>query len=292
MASTIDPTQDLLFRTIATSLQAAGLGALFTYVNGKPSGWLWDTIVKGDFTTQEEIQTLLEDRAEFKERFAPIFEQRKAAAAGQPIQVMTPAEQLQWEQAARAISRQYNLPPGFYDNYKDFAPLISKGMSPQQFEQRVKVSYNRVANLDPAIQAAFRDYYGVTDNSHLASFFLDPNKYEQQLETFSRAAAIGGIAGENGYSVSKTEAEKLAQMGFDESQRSNIARVGTSALFKATASESDTLHAGEQGIEAALGVNAQASKDIEQRRLERSAEFAGGGGAARTSGGSGVGEAP
>ena len=289
----LDPMQVLLFRSIGDRLQSMGLGGLFSWTNGRPGGWLWDTIVQGDFTTPEEVQLLLEGRPEFQNRFPALFELRRRAAAGEVVQVLSPAEIIAIENQMGEIARLYNMPREMFDNpVEDFQTHIGRGMSIRQFDQRIRVSYNRVANLDPAIKDYFKKEYGVLDDRMLAAFYLDPDKFETKLDLFSRAGAIGGISARYGFHVTRETAEDLAAAGFDENARQQIARVAESDLFRETITEGATdLRAGEEGIRAELATDTAAMKSVNERRATRAAAFQGGGGAVRTEEGYGVGEA-
>jgi hypothetical protein len=280
-----DPAQVLIFNQVATTLKDAGLSDLFSYTNGKPSGWLWDTIVKGGLTSQGEIQTALESNAHYQQRFKVIFDQRQQQATGTPIHVMTPQEVLDYENQARTMLSQAGMPAQFYDSYTDFQNLMDKGVSLAQLSKAVNTSYNRVANTDPAIRAAFQDYYGVAGDNNLAAFFLDPTHFTDNLDKFSRAAGIGATGRELGLSLDRTQAENLAGLGLDESNtRSGFQQIAKMKdLFSATAGEgvdsNKQLTAEQQGVGAVFGTDATAAQQVEARRQERVGAFSGGGGA-------------
>ena len=150
----------------------------------------------------------LEQTDVWKDRFAVIVEQRNRQAKGEPVQVMTPQQVIEYEDTVARTMRQYGLPPWFYDQASDFNDLILNGMSPIEVENRIAGAYNTVANLDPDIKDQFRQFYGPgMGDAALAAYFLDPNRTEAQLEKVALASYAGGIANDFGLDLSREDAE-------------------------------------------------------------------------------------
>jgi hypothetical protein len=288
----LDPAQEAIFRAMANMLQSMGLGSLFSFIGGKPGGWLWETIVEKDYSTEDELMIALEDRPEFRERFSVMFAQRERAGRGEPVQIMTPAEIRAYEQQAAAMMRAANIPAEFYDSYKDMSKLIERGISISQLNQRINESYDRVYNSPIELRTVFGEYYGVSGDAVLASFFLDPGYTEANLDRMSRAAAVGGISRSMGYELTANKAEQLALMGASEQDRQKLASVtDLNPLYAETISERTDYTAGEEGVNAAFDVDGTSKTKLATRARTRVADFSGGGGPARERSGYGVGTA-
>lgn len=195
------------FRTLASYLDSMGLGQLFSVdAQGNPGGWLWQQLQEG-VDTPEELRARVEQTDVWQTRFAVIVEQRKRQAAGQPVQVMTPAEVVEYEQTAAQMMRRYGLPTWFYDEQSDFNKLILNGLSPAELESRIGGAYNQIANIDPTIREQFSQFYGVEGDAALVAFFLDPDKTEAQLDKVALASRAGAMAKEFGLELTRDQAE-------------------------------------------------------------------------------------
>src|SRR5256885_1005455 len=75
-----NPTNASIYAAIAAKMNDYGLGNLFQFTNGRPSGWLWDQIVSKGITNSDEVQNLVEQNQDFRNRFAVMFQQRQLAA--------------------------------------------------------------------------------------------------------------------------------------------------------------------------------------------------------------------
>lgn len=196
------------FRTLAAYLEDLNLGALFSVDGaGNPGGWLWDKLKEG-VDTAEELRAAVEQTDVWRNEYSVILAQREQRAQGMAVQVMTPKEVIEYKARSAQIMRQYGLPAWFYDQSSDFNGLITDGVSVAELEERIGQAYNVVANMDPNIREAFVNYYGVgNDDAALASYFLDPDHTQAELDKVSRAAYAGGIAKTYGFQLSRDRAE-------------------------------------------------------------------------------------
>lgn len=201
-----------IFRDLSAWLTQAGLGGLFSFQNGKPSGWLWQQIVHGN-DNQDSLTVALEQTPVFKERYGVIVEMRARAAKGESVSVPTIAQVRQYEDTAASLMRQAGMPTWFYDSYKDTQKLMAKGISPAELEQRIGQGWEKVRNTDPAVREAFSQFYGVEQGDQaLAAFVLDPSHTLSSLEKASRSAYTAGYGRNMGMTIDKTLAERVASM--------------------------------------------------------------------------------
>lgn len=281
----INATTARNFRTLAGYLDSLGLGELFTVGrDGTPGGWLWNQLKLG-IDTAEELRANLEQTDVWKDRFAVIVEQRNRQAKGEPVRVMEPGEVIEYEARASQIMRQYNLPRWFYDQASDFNKLILNGVSIVELEQRIGGAYNTVANLDPAIKAQFRQFYGVGQGeAALAAFFLDPDKTQAQLDKVALASYAGGIAKEFNLNLERDDAELFSL--FDKTPAGIVQDLteinAQSLLTQEGAGEADDLDV-DVVFDAVVRGDAEARSLLERRALRRQANArAGAGGALAT----------
>ena len=196
------------FRQASQYLQSLGLGALFSVdEQGNPGGWLWQQLQSG-IDTNEELLIAIEQTDVWKDRFSVIVEQRRRRNAGQPVQVMTTEEVVEYEQTAARLMRQYGLPAWFYDQHTDFNDIILNNISPVELETRIEGAFNTVRNIDPEITKQFREFYGVGEGDQaLVAYFLDPGKTQEQLDRVAMASYAGGIAKDFGLQLDRDQAE-------------------------------------------------------------------------------------
>lgn len=261
-----------IFPVLASWLDSMGLGSLFT-VNeqGQPGGWLWDKMQNG-VDTIDELQAAIESTDVWRERFAVIVEQRKLAAAGQPVQVMSVNDVVNYERTAAQVFRQAGLPASFYDSYRDFQKLMVDQVSPAELEQRVMGALNVVRNINPEIRQAFADFYGGSSDGWLAAYFLDTDKTMQQVDRAARAAYTAGMGRTYGLDISRSTAERVAngpaqQAGIDAGlqEASSMANVAKETYGERTDISTNDL------VQSSLFRDARAQRLIEGRLIARKA---------------------
>lgn len=184
------PGQKDAYLALKTEMDKYGLStlapAIFNYIQ---NGFSSDT-----------IQTLLEERPEYIQRFAGNQQRLKAG-----LRVLSPAEYLATEESYKQMLSSAGLPAGFYDKPSDFANWIGNAVSPKEAQDRVDMAKAAVVNAPTEYKTALTQYYGIKD-SDMAAYFLDPKKAEALLQQQSSAAGIGAAAKQAGLTNMPTKA--------------------------------------------------------------------------------------
>lgn len=185
------------FEALQSLFQSFGLATLapkiFEYVK---EGYQADTIA-----------LLLQDTAEYKERFAANEARKKAGLA-----VLSPQEYLQTEAAYRQILESAGMPKGFYDNAADFRQWIAGDVAPTEIKSRVDMAVAATSQANPSYRVALEDMYGIGQNE-LAAYFLDRAKAEPILKKQAAAAYIGAAAIRRDLRATAGRMEGLAALG-------------------------------------------------------------------------------
>lgn len=289
MAEAANPTapmtteQRALLTQVGEFLRQAGLGNLFSVdANGVPSGWLWDTVIVQGLTTVPEIQMALEGNTAYRERFAPIFEQREQAARGEPVTVMTAADLRAFEEQGAAAMRFARMPSSFYDSYTDFQNLARKGISIDELRSAIQDSYTRVAEAPSQVREWFANKFGLQGDAMIAAYYLDPEHINANLDKISRAAYAGGMANLSGLGdLSMTAAENIASLGYGYEQiRAGVQQTAAQGgLYTESIGEGGTDVTGAQGLAEQFGTSATDALAVQRRRAERTASTGEQGGA-------------
>lgn len=263
-----------MYQSMVDYLQQYGLSSLFSIgPNGAPSGWLWDQMVAG-VDTADEIKIAIENTNVWKSRFDVIVKQREAAASGQPIQVMTPDQVIQYETTAAATFRNAGLPTSMYSNpQRDFEGLMLGNVSTAELQDRLGEAFSRVKDTPPAVRAAFQEFYGVgSGDAGLAAFFLDPDTTMANLQRDSRVAFTAGTGARYGINVDFGLASSIADKGLTdagvEQGFENVNRLDS--LFQENATDQTDLSAEKEGVASVFGGDGLAQQKINQRAAERS----------------------
>lgn len=170
--------------------------------------------------SSDTVAMLLQDTAEYKQRFAGNEARRKAGMA-----VLSPAEYLATERAYRQILSSSGLPEGYYDSYTDFAGFISNDVSPTELKQRVDTAAQVIQNSDPFVLNELQQYYGL-DRGTMIAHVLDPKAALPFIQRQVQAAQFGAEAQRQGLQVGVGTAEQYANMGISQQQ----AQAGFSAI--------------------------------------------------------------
>lgn len=163
------------------------LNSLFTsYGLGTLAPKIFSYIQNG--YSADTISLLLQDTAEFKQRFAGNELRKKAGLA-----VLSPADYLATEASYRQVMASAGLPKNFYDQPSDFASWIGNDVSPTEIKSRVDLAVTNTTMQDPYVKAQLAAYYGI-DDAHLTSYFLDQSKALPLLQKQEAAAQFGAEA--------------------------------------------------------------------------------------------------
>jgi hypothetical protein len=189
--------------TALTSLfNSYGLGTLAPQIIGfLKNGYSADT-----------VSILLQETPEYKARFAANAAREKAG-----LPVLSPAQYLSTENSYRQIMQSAGLPPGFYDQPKDFQKFLEMDVSPTEVQTRVTDASNFINSASPQALQAFKQFYTQGD---LIAYALDPEKASPLVGKQFAASQIAGAATSQGLGVDKTMAEQLAGQGINQSQAS------------------------------------------------------------------------
>ena len=267
----VDTDQSNSFRTLASFLSSIGLSDLFSYVNGRPSGWLWDQIV-GGVTNVEELLIGLQQTDSFKQRFPIIDFQQQQNAQGIPTRVMTPSEVLTYESEVTNAFRRAGLPSWFYDNpVEDVQARIQSGLSPEAIVERVDTAYSYVVNAPVEVRQKFEEFYGVANSdAALAAYILDPEKTIASLEKAQRTAYTAGIGQQYQIPLSQQQAQTIAEMPLTEAGITqglqDVAQ--QSGLYQESVGETTDLTT-ETGVASVFGADVEATTALERRATQR-----------------------
>ena len=260
--------------TIAQVLETYGLGELADYTYS-------EIIVK------ETVNINNPDAVVFALRQQPAYQRRfagNAARLKKGLAELDPASYIGLENSYRQTLRDNGLDPDFYNEPEDFRRLIEGDVSPAELNERVQQGYRAVADADPEVKRQMQQLYGVTEGQ-LAGYFLDPERMAPLLTRQARAAQIAARGAEQaGIQLTGALAEDLARRGITEAEaQRGFAEIGALGELRQTfAGETDITQ--EQLVTGQLAGNVQAQQELERRRRGRVAQFAGGGGFARTTG--------
>lgn len=266
------PTNRQMYDVMSRTLQTAGLGGLFSAgADGAPGGQLWDMITSGTINDEQTLIAWFEQTSEFAARYPAIVQARSTQGGYVP----EPGEVRHFEEETARILRLAGLPASFYDDpVNDLQGLMVKGISAAELEQRVGESWTMVRNTDPAVAAAFSEFFGVEGDSMMAAFFLDPNNVQAKLDQYGRTAYTAGMGRTMGLDVSREMAERMAVLpktaaGIAQDLQS-AARLADSGLLTEGIAEVEDLTDADAFASVALG-DGVATAALERRALERQA---------------------
>lgn len=274
--TTLEPSQMDAYSIIKALLDSADLGSLADDLFGFiQQGYSADT-----------IQLLLQETAEWKQRFAG---NEKRKQAGLPI--LAPGEYLAVEASYRQVMRTFGLPSGFYDSYSDFADAIGADISPQELQARLTQRQLVVESGELSGVAAYmRAHYGLSTGDAVA-YFTDPTRALPLLEKQVRASEIGAAARTATFGeLDPLVAMRLAERGITEdSALGKFAEIaGMSELTRQLPGQGGPTVTRDELITAAFEGNATAQQQIVQTSKARAAQFAGGGSFATTKEGTSI----
>lgn len=261
-----------MFQTLGQQLRDMGLGALFTVdAQGTPGGWLWQQMQAG-VDTAEELQAALQQTDVYRERFGVIVEQQQRAAKGEAVYVMSPQEVIEYEHTAKQLMRKAGLPTTFYDRPEDFNKLILSDISVSELDQRLGQAYEYVQAAPPEVRQAFTDFYGVAQgDAHLAAWALDPDRTLTDINRATRTAYTGGMAKRFDIQLGRDAAQRIADLPKTEAGiTEGLENISAQAdLFREGVFDTTDLTAENHGVASVFEADAEASKAIERRLIQR-----------------------
>lgn len=210
-------------------------------------------IIANGTDDKTRLRLWIYDQPQFKERF-PALEALK-----NKNRAISPEEYIQLEKQYQGVMRTAGLSSDFFDNPNDFTDLISNEVTPDEFRIRVENGYNKVANTDPLVREAFKNYFGIQGDQALASFFIDPEKSAPALLKAAAAAEIGATAYAQDLDIDLNYATKLAEQGVTYQQAmEGMRRVSQlSSLFAGGINETNVVSSGvaQSNLPSNLAIN-------------------------------------
>jgi hypothetical protein len=166
-------------------------------------------------------------------------------------------------------------------------------VSPEEYERRIENGWARVTTAPAAVRQTFAQWFGAEGDTALAAWFLDPDKAEALITKATETARMGGFATLFGLNIDKGRAEQFYDFGKNSEEVVRAyGQVGAIApVFAETISETADFTGENEGLNAALGLDATSQRKIERRGRTRVAATSGGGGAAFGNEGLGAGSA-
>ena len=243
--------------------------------------FIYDLITQDqiDLNSPDSILYAMRQRPEYQERF-----KANAQRVKNGLSELDPSTYLALETDFKQVMRANGLPPGFYDDDDDLAALIAGDTSPSEVQRRIEDGYNAVQLADPQVKAQMYNLYGV-DDSQLVAYYLDPTRGESLLRRQTRAAQISAES-KNLANIQLTtdQAQQLADAGVTQKEaQKGFAELGQmSELIQSFGGEA-ALNP-QDVVAGKFGTNTEAQKELARRAKLRTAEFAGGGSFARTTG--------
>lgn len=194
--------QQSAFDQMALLLDQLGLSSLL--------GFLRDMIL-GGVTDAASLQLALQDRPEWKKRFAG-NEMLKAQGLG----VLSPGEYLAMERSYAQVMKMYGLPKGFYDSPEDYAKWIGGNVSVNELQQRVAAYSDLALREDPGTVEQLRSM-GL-GHGELLAYLIDPTKSLPVIQNLYKTTLLGAAARRAGHAASNKYLAQLASRGVTEEQ--------------------------------------------------------------------------
>lgn len=234
-----------------------------------------DYIKKG--FSSDTISVLLQDTQEYKQRFAANEARKKIG-----LPVLSPAEYIATERSYRDVMHSAGLPSGFYDQSSDFEKFLAQDVSPSELKQRVDTAANVVNQADPSTLDYIKKFYTTGD---IIAYALDPTRAAPLIEKQYQAAQVAGAASNQGVSVDKATAERLAALGVtQDAARQGFGTIGSEL---GTVNKLDSIYGGDvtQGdlVSAVFEDNANAKTKVKRLASKERASFSGSGGQSKSS---------
>jgi hypothetical protein len=180
----------------------------------------------------------------------------------------------------------YGLDAGVFGSRSELGKYIANLVSPREFEERVNIAKNRVADNSDVVKQ-LKGYYPEIDDSAVVSYLLNPTKGMDIIKKQVRAAEIGAAATYAGFS--ELGGKGTVGMGYAESLIGATGTADLAALKKdfgqaKTLARTQSRLAGIEGqtyndteaVNAAIAQE-QASILSSQRRAERETKYRFGG---------------
>jgi hypothetical protein len=238
-----------------------------------------DAMIRQDFTASQ-IKLELPKQEAYKLRFPGMAALR---AAGQAVNEAT---YISMEKGFIQTLGAYGLDIGLFGTRAELGKYIANLVAPREFEERVNIAKNRVADNADVVKQ-LKGYYPEIDDSAVISYLLSPTKGMDIIKKQVRAAEIGAAATYAGFSdlggkgtigtgyaeslIGATGTADLAALKKDFGQAKTLARTQSRLAGIEGQAYTDT-----EAVNAAIAQE-QSSILASQRRAERETKFRFGG---------------
>ena len=272
----------LAYQELRRFLIWAGLPPDMTdFIQGKIN----DGTLSDDAGVEDYVMVAV-DHPSFQARFPVIVEQFKRRSAGNmSVQIMTPAEVLDYETQVRNVADDYGL-SGWVSSPDQISTLILNDVDVDEAKERINLAGYAAQTASKTFREAFMGRFGLTEGN-LVGYFLDPNKEEGEIRKQVTLGNVMGAALANGFGNDWRTAETLYDRGFipagdgvvaQDTFMSDFARAaltqGLSSGLGGTVSEQDR-------ITAAFG-DVQSAQRVANVAAQRQGRFNRSGGAAES----------
>lgn len=201
---------------------------------------------------------------------------------------LSEAKYIELEDSYKEVLKKANVPPQFYSSTTYLAKMIGNDLSTGEVAARASIAQQAASQANPEIKQQLQSLYGIGENQ-VTAFFLDPELGKETINTVAagNAAILAASAARSGLSLSKTQAEALAQRVAPTNEQAIIADV----VFGETAKTAGLAETGVSGEMAGVNAedvilastgNAESQAKLEKERLKRSAEYQAASGMAET----------
>jgi hypothetical protein len=238
--------------------------------------WVSQRITAG--ASPDQIWLEIYDQPLFKQMYPEIGAREELMrGTGITMAPLDPEKIISLRNSYRAVMRSWGLPESFYSHQRDFFNLIVQDVSPDELNQRLETANDRVRAAPPEVRQAFNEIAGIAGDDALFALFVDVNKAMPELEKLVRVAEAGGAARRFGFSLARSEMERLGGYGVGYGQLTEgfASLDERRGLFDETLFEEEDYTVGEEGIEAVFGLEGGATEKLKQRAGTRTAQTAG-----------------
>lgn len=242
---------------------------LQTYQLQSLDTWAFDQLKQNK--TWNEIHIAMQDTAEYRARF-PVMKELQDAGRG-----ISEGYYKSYEEAARSLSKQYNIPYEMYSTPEAIGKLLRNNVDPTVLAQRFNRAAYAAFQAPEEVRQGYANLYGLNSQGALISTYLDADKAQPILENMAGAAAVAGAAYRAGTSADLAEAQRLAAQGIDYNTAVQGYSQAQSQIGLDYAAGMSTTRADR--VAAAFG-DAEAQRRVQQAQEARQAAFQAGGGLA------------
>jgi hypothetical protein len=204
------------------------------------------------------------------------------------ISVLSEAKYIELEDSYREVLKKANVPAQFYSSTTYLAKMIGNDLSTGEVAARASLAKQAASQANPEIKQQLQSLYGISENQ-VAAFFLDPELGKETIDTVAagNAAILAASAARSGLTLSKTQAEALAQRAAPTNEQAVIsetvfAETARTAGLTQTSVSGETAGVNAEDVILASTGNAEAKDRLEKEKQKRSAEYQAASGMAET----------